>query len=109
MYSTTPSVAEGKSVFPPSLAHAVPIASVLPEVDWGQMAAFLDMHFRHVELEAGYAIMLRGVGESGTAQEGSFRENVPVPLSGASDDIARVHTAAKRWGAHQVATFAVPA
>src|ERR1041385_533215 len=107
---TTPLVpAEAETTFAAATSPDTSITQPPPEVDWNQITAYLDMHFRYVELNAGYAIMPRGIGESGTPQEGVFRENLAVPLCGDSDEIGKLLAAAQRWGAHRVATFMVPA
>src|SRR5579871_2836451 len=78
-------------------------------VDPSQIASFLEMLFRYVEADE-YAVMLRGIGEPGTPQEGKFRENVAVPLSNDFASLTeRVVECATRWGTNQIATFILPA
>src|SRR6266436_4751950 len=85
-----------------------PVVENLKLIDLEQIWAFKRMLYRHVHGD--YAVMLRGVGEAGTPQEGKFRENLPLPLGVSVDDLMpAVLSAVQRWGQHDVATFTVPA
>lgn len=75
-------------------------------VDGAMIAMFVEMLFGTV---SGGAVMLRGIGEAGTPQEGKFREQVPFSLGALVETADIVTRHAQRWAQHEVATFIVPA
>lgn len=72
-----------------------------------QIAAFTAMLFGYVENDDG-AILIRGVGEKNTPQEGVHRE--PAAIDPRKVDVAQALTQhALRWAQYGVATFILPA
>lgn len=70
-----------------------------------EIEAYLSTLFEHVDWAEGGIISLLGVGEKGTLQEGKFKERKFI----GQDEAGLISMHAKRWGAHEVATFIVPA
>lgn len=76
------------------------------------IVSYLDMLFGYADFGGAHqgCIVLRGVGEKGSQQEGVFRENDPVRGDlGREFIIEKTIGAATRWGNHQAASFVIPA
>lgn len=85
-----------------------PITDNLRLIDREAIEAFVDMNFNYVDGE--FALMIRGVGESGTAQEGKGGQNISVQIGSNSwNAVKAIVNAAERWGQYHIATFMVPA
>jgi hypothetical protein len=109
--SHNPNESSSQTVGAPSTAagHLAPLAEALKLIDPEQIRAFLLMLFQLVEAGIG-AVMLRGVGEKGTPQEGKFHWNLSLPLGASIEELMpRVLEAAQRWGQYLIGTFIVPA
>lgn len=70
-----------------------------------QVEEYVAMLYRHVDWQPGQIISLLGIGEKGTTQEGKFRERQLI----APAFLGAIHGHLKRWAAHHVAGFIVPA
>lgn len=76
-------------------------------VDRRQVSQYFETLFGQVEWEQGDRICIRGIGEKGTRQEGSFREELFLdPQEGQFMD--EIMDCVIRWSEHQVASFVVP-
>lgn len=73
--------------------------------DPAQVEEYVAMLYRHVDWQPGQIISLLGIGEKGTSQEGKFRERQLI----APAFLGAIHGHLKRWAAHHVAGFLVPA
>lgn len=89
--------------------------NLTPEVhvpDRSDVENYLDFLFGYVDFKAEHkgCIVIRGIGEKGTAQEGVFRENEGIRGDlGREFIIEKIMGAVDRWARHSVASFIVPA
>lgn len=84
---------------------AFPLTANGEMYDPAQAEEYVAMLYRYVDWQPGQVMSLLGVGEKGTTQEGVFRNRqmIAPAFPGA------IHGHLKRWAAHHVAGFIVPA
>lgn len=79
-----------------------------PQIEWDQISRFFSTLFGQHTWADNQSIILRGIGEKGTAKEGVFSEDVVVqPEVMAVSDCAAA--SALRWSQHNIGAFVVPA
>lgn len=77
-------------------------------INTDHISTYLDCLFQNHEWQADEFLMIRGVGEKGTRQEGVFSEDQPLQ-PGIYDPRDPIAGAAARYSQHLIGTFIVPA
>lgn len=80
----------------------------LVHFDENQVREHLSFIFGGIDFGPGTHVCLRGIGEKGTAQEGSFREEFFFEPANEPDWMNAAVEHCRRWGQHAVASFIVP-
>ena len=73
-----------------------------------QVREHLSFIFGSLQFEPGAFVCLRGIGEKGTAQEGTFREEFFFEPAREPNWMNAAVEHCRRWGQHSVASFIVP-
>jgi len=76
--------------------------------DENQVREHLSFIFGALDLESGAFVCLRGIGEKGTSQEGTFREEFFFEPAREPNWVDAAVEHCRRWGQHAVASFIVP-
>ncbi len=77
-------------------------------IDPDQISTYLDCLFQNHNWQADEFLLIRGVGEKGTPQEGVFAEDQPLQ-PGLYNPCGSIAAAAERYSQHNIGTFIVPA
>ena len=80
----------------------------LAHFDESQVREHLSFIFGAVDFQPGAYVCLRGIGEKGTAQEGTFREEFFFEPAVEQNWMNSAVEHCQRWGQHAVASFIVP-
>lgn len=76
--------------------------------DESQVREHLSFIFGGIEFQPGAFVCLRGIGEKGTSQEGTFREEFFFEPAVDQNWMNAAVEHCRRWGQHAVASFIVP-